>query len=193
MTAEKGEVEDLLKLRKKLEKRLERLKAEAESLKKLLSIVDRELAQKSFKPAALVKPETPKPVEAPAPPQPPTVKPPAQTIPLKASDGTLLATMYVAEDEVRVIPSESLTFNINTPPFQQFLITKVLSGMAAKDREAASAGQLLPDQILTYRVTQDGDIIREIIIRNYREERRAATLRNALRWTLEKMYEKTKI
>jgi hypothetical protein len=193
LTAEKGEVEDLLKLRKKLEKRLERLKAEAESLKKLLSIVDRELAQKSFKPAALVKPEAPKPVEAPVPPQPATVRPPAQAIPLKASDGTLLATMYVAEDEVRVIPSESLTFNINTPPFQQFLITKVLSGMAAKDREAASAGQLLPDQILTYRITQDGDIIREIIIRNYREERRAATLRNALRWTLEKMYEKTKI
>ncbi|KYH38922.1 MAG: hypothetical protein AYL30_002200 [Candidatus Hecatellales archaeon B24] len=193
MTAEKKEeVEDLLKLRKKLEKRLEKLKAEAESLQKLLNIIDGELARKSFKPAVLVKPrEAAKPAEAPAAPI--TPQPPRQTIPLKASDGTLLATMHVTEDEVRVVPSEGLTFNVNTPPFQQFLVAKVLSGMAAKDREAASAGQLLPDQILTYRVVQDGDTIREIIIRNYREERRAATLRNAVRWTLEKMYEKTRI
>lgn len=187
--SEKAEVEELLKLRKRLEKKLEKLKSEAEGLKRLLSLIDREIAEKSFKPASLVELEAAKPetvFQAP-------VRPPSQTITLKASDGTLLATMYVAEDEIRVVPSESLTFNVNTPPFQQFLVSKVLAGMEAKDREAASTGQLPPDQILTYRISREGDLIKEIIIRNYREERRAATLRNALRWTLEKMYEKTKL
>jgi len=193
--AEKADIEELLKLKRRLERRLEKLKGEMEGLKRLLSLVDSELARKSFKPAVEAKPEV-KPAEvraAEAPPAPPPVKPAGQAIPLKASDGTLLATMYVSEDEVRVLPSESLSFNVNTPPFQQFLVSKVLAGMAARDREAASAGQLLPDQILTYRISQDGDLLKEIVIRNYREERRAATLKNAVRWTLEKMYEKTKL
>ena len=192
MAAEKEELEALLKIRRRLERRIARLKAELESSTRLLAILDRQIASLSFKPADSLKPaealEQPKPLEAPSPP-----KFPGQTIPLKASDGTLLATMYVSRDEIRMVPSEAVKFNVNTPPFQQFLVAKVLNGMESKDREAAASGQLTPDQIFTYRIVQDGDLIREIVVRNYREERRAATLKNAFRWTLEKMYEKTRI
>ncbi|RLI30469.1 MAG: hypothetical protein DRO46_00295 [Candidatus Hecatellales archaeon] len=192
MTVEREELESLLKIRKRLEKRIARLKAELESLTHLLRLLDRQIGELSFKPAATLKPET---AEALKPPEaavkPPT--PPGQTIPLKASDGKLLATMYVARDEIRVIPAENVSFNVKTPPFQQFLVSKVLNGMEAKDREAAASGQIPPDQILTYKVIQENGEIREIVVRNYREERRAASLKNAFRWTLEKMYEKTKL
>ena len=185
MTAEREEVQALLRLRERLERKARRLKAELEAVEKLIGILEREIASLSFKPADRLKAEPLRETPPPAPLE-------GQAIPLRASDGTLLATMHVIGDEIRVIPGE-VSFNVNTPPFQQFLIAKVLNGMASKDREAAAAGQLTPDQILTYRVVQDGDQIKEIVIRNYREERRIATLKNALRWTLEKMYEKTRI
>jgi len=186
LSSEREEVEKLLKIRRRIEKRIGRLRAELEYLTHLLSLVDREISAKSFKPASTLKPSAPpapKPVEAAA----------GQTIPLKASDGSLLAIMHVLNGEIRVTPSEELKFNVNTPPFHQFLVNKVLDGMVSKDKDAAAQGQITPDEILTYKIIQDGDLLKEIIIRNYREERRVVTLKNALRWTFEKMYEKTKI
>jgi hypothetical protein len=188
LSGEREEVEKLLKIRHRIEKRIGRLKVELEYLSHFLTLLDKEISAKSFKPAATLKPSTPtiKPIEA-----PPTT--PSQTVPLRASDGVLLATMHVSDNEIKVLPSEELKFNVNTPPFRQFLVSKVLDGMVSKDKDAAAQGQITPDEILTYKIIQDEDLIREIIIRNYREERRIVTLKNALRWTLEKMYEKTKI
>ena len=73
------------------------------------------------------------------------------------------------------------------------MIGKVLNGMVSKDRNEAMAGTITPDEILTYRVLQEGDILKGIVIRNIKDERRITTLKNSIRWTLEKMYEKMKL
>ena len=184
---EKAEIEKLLRIKERLERKIAECKAELEHLHYLLEFIEKQLAERSFKVAA----ETvrPKPV-AEAPKPPPTVK---QTIPLRATNGNLLATIYIENNEMRVIPSENIKFNVNIPPFQQFLVEKVLNGMTSKDREEAMAGNITPDEILTYRILKDGDILKEIVIRNWREERRITTLKNSIRWTLEKMYEKMKL
>ena len=80
-------------------------------------------------------------------------------------------------------------FRDNIPPFRQFLIERVLLKMQEKDREAARRGEITPDKILSYSIVKEGDIIREIIIRNVSEER-IRDLKSSIRWTLEKMYEK---
>jgi len=184
MGDEKAEIEKLLHIKEKLEKKIAEYEAELEHLRYLLSFVKKQLTEKSFKVAETL-PQAKSLVE---PSKPPTTA--KQTIVLRATNGNILATLYIENNEIRVIPSENIKFNVNIPPFQQFLIDKVLNGMASKDREEAMAGKITPDEILTYRIIKDGDILKEIIIRNWREERRITTLKNSIRWTLEKMYEK---
>jgi hypothetical protein len=112
-------------------------------------------------------------------------------IPLKTFNDELLANLYVSENLLRVVPAENKTFNINTPPFTPFLIEKVFIKMKEKDNELIRAGQLSPDQIFSYDIIQDGDAIREIVIKNFDADR-LRELKSSIRWTLEKMYEKMK-
>jgi hypothetical protein len=63
--------------------------------------------------------------------------------------------------------------------------------MQERDGELARSGQLDPSKILCFDVTRDGDVIREIVIRNFDSDR-LAELKSSIRWTLEKMYEKMK-
>jgi len=112
-----------------------------------------------------------------------------RSIPLKTVTGDLLADLYVGEDLMRVVLAEDKSFDVNTPPFTSFLVERVLAKMQEKDREVASTGEITPDKILSYNITRDGDLIREITIRNVRSER-SRELKSAIRWTLEKMYEK---
>jgi hypothetical protein len=194
--SEREEVEKLLRNKNVIEKKIQELKNELDLLKDVLKVIDHQIAEKSFKVSKMPpKPPAtpPKPTETikPMPPEP--IGELEQTIPLKASDGTLLANLYMSKNELKVVPDESIKFNVNTPPFQQFLISRVLNGMTAKDREDVMDGKITPDDILSYRVNQEGDLLIDITVKNFRDEKRAITLRNSFRWTLEKMYEKMKL
>ena len=63
--------------------------------------------------------------------------------------------------------------------------------MQEKDNELVRMGQLTPDKMFAYNIVHEGDLIREIVIRNVDEER-LRELKSSIRWTLEKMYEKMK-
>ena len=62
--------------------------------------------------------------------------------------------------------------------------------MRGKDVEDSKRGEVEPDKILSYNVIQDGDVIKELIIQNYRDDDRLRKIRTTVRWTLEKMHEK---
>jgi len=186
--AEEGEEEKIKKiaeLRARLEKRIEEMETELEGLRVLLGVIDDTLLEKGFKRAEIAKP-VPTPPEA--VPPPPAIEY-EESIPLKTVAGDLLANLYMGEDSLRVITAEDKRFDINTPPFTSFLVERVLAKMQERDREAASTGDITPDKILSYNIIRDGDLIREITIRNIRPER-SRELKSSIRWTLEKMYEK---
>ena len=183
---EKEKIKKIAELRALLEKRVEDMETELEGLRILLSFIDDTLIEKGFKRAEIVKP-VPTPPKAVSPP--PAIEY-ERSIPLKTVTGDLLANLYVGEDSMRVVIAEDKSFDVNTPPFTSFLMERVLAKMQEKDREAASTGEITPDKILSYNITRDGDLIREITIRNVRSER-SRELKSAIRWTLEKMYEKT--
>jgi hypothetical protein len=63
--------------------------------------------------------------------------------------------------------------------------------MQERDGELARAGQLDANKILCFDITRDGDVIREIAIKNFDSDR-LTELKSSIRWTLEKMYEKMK-
>jgi hypothetical protein len=112
-------------------------------------------------------------------------------IPLKTVTGESLATLYIDQDSLRIVLAEDKNFNINTPPFTQFLVERVLAKMQEKDSELARTGQLTTDKIFSYNIVQEGDTIHEMVIKNF-DANRLRELKSSIRWTLEKMYEKTK-
>jgi hypothetical protein len=185
---EKEKIKKIAKLRALLEKRVEEMETEMDGLKTLLSLIDTTLLEKGFKRA-----EISKPVQSPkkqATPQPSVMKQ-KKGVPLKTVTGDLLAQLYIEKDSMQVAFAEDKNFDINTPPFTSFLVERVLAKMQEKDKEATSKGEIAPEKILAYSIKRDGNLIREINIRNIRPGR-SRELKSSIRWTLEKMYEKIK-
>ncbi len=195
--AEKGEetkTKKVAELRTRLQKQIAELEAELDGLRVLLTLVDDALLEKGFKRAEMAAP-VPAPPEAEAVPTPSEAAlPPAEesekSVSLKTVTGDLLADLYTGEDSIRIVPAADKSFDVTTPPFMSFLIERVLAKMQESDREAASRGEITPEKILSYNIARDGDIVREVAIRNIRSGR-VRELKSAVRWTLEKMYEKT--
>lgn len=207
MTAEEKEPEEdkmrkVAELRTMLEKRVKELQAESEQLRALLDFVNSTLLEKGFRKPEIAKPSAPEFVseepeaqmlqpsavaEQTAPPFPEH----AQPIPIKTATGELLANLYMDEDSMHVVLAEDKQFTVDIPPFMAFLVDRVLAKMQEKDRESAASGEIPPDRILSYEIAKDGDVIRELSIKNIGEDR-AREVKSTIRWTLEKMYEKMK-
>ncbi len=190
----------LAEMRTLLEKRMKETETELDWLRNLLDLVNQSLLEKGFKRAEIAKPTQTPPEEKAIPPttppaetetSPPTVSEDQQAIPIKTTTGEMLANLYVDDDSMRVVMAEDKRFTVDVPPFMAFLVERVLGKMQEKDREAAGTGEIAPDKILSYTIVRDGDILKEISIRNIGQDR-ARELKSTVRWTLEKMYEKLK-
>jgi hypothetical protein len=116
---------------------------------------------------------------------------PENVIPLKSVNDESLAIIYIEKDSIHVLPDESKHFTVNTPPFSNFLVERVLAKMQDKDAELFRMKQLPQDKMFSYNIIREGDLIREIMVRNVDEDR-FKELKSSIRWTLEKMYEKMK-
>ena len=172
-------MKNLMDLRGYLEKRIQELDEESERLRALFKIVDEVIVSKSFRTAGVITVEKS---------QPASTK--IEGVPLKTASGILLANMYIDESNVSILPAEGLTFPVNTPPFQAFLISRVLEPMKARDLEDVQKGQIMPEDVLVYEITREGENIKEVIIKNCSDEKRLREIRTSSRWTFEKMYEK---
>lgn len=177
-------VKKIAELRTLLEERVRKMEEELGQWRALLDFVNTTVLKKSFKRAEIMKPP---PLLQASPQVGAEEVAPAeeQAIPLKTVTGDLLANLLVNEDSMRVVLAEDKQFDINTPPFRAFLLERVLVKMQEKDREE----KISPDKIFSYNIVREGDIVREIEIRNIGFER-SGELRSTIKWTLEKMYEK---
>jgi len=194
MSEDAEDVKRLLAFKKKLEKKTERLESELKELKAILEAVNSVLLAKGFKRAEIV--EKP-PTEAMLPIKEKEVQPPMpepefrEIIPLKTAAGEPLAKLYVGENFLKIVLAEDKNFDVNTPPFNQFLVERVLAKMQQKDSELAKAGKLKPEEIFAYNIVREGDFVREIHVKNFDAER-LKEIKSSVKWTLEKMYEKMK-
>jgi hypothetical protein len=62
--------------------------------------------------------------------------------------------------------------------------------MKKKDEEEVARKKKSPDEVIDYTIETDGDLIKEIIIRNVKDETRIREIRSVVRWTFERMLEK---
>jgi len=87
---------------------------------------------------------------------------PENVIPLKSINDESLAIIYVEKESIHILPDESKHFTVNTPPFSNFLVERVLAKMQDKDTELVRMKQLTQDKMLSYNIIREGDLIREI-------------------------------
>jgi len=196
MSEEAEKIKKFVAFKKKLEKKVEGLESELNEQRLMLEAVNSILLEKGFKRAEIAK--TPVTAEvSPVKEETPVELPPQlssefeNVIPLKTVTGESLATLYIEQDSLRIVLAEDKNFNINTPPFTQFLVERVLAKMQEKDSELVRSGQLTTDKIFSYNIVQEGDTIHEMAIKNF-DANRLRELKSSIRWTLEKMYEKTR-
>lgn len=202
MAEDTDRVKRLVAFKAKLEKKVEDLASELKEQQTMLETVNALLLEKGFRHAAMPKQQPPQ-VEAVQEEKPavePAVMPASEpsmegssnvALELKTVSGELLANFTVIDDSIRVVPAEDKAFDVNTPPFMHFLVDRVLTKMQERDAELVKGGQLIPERIFCYNIVREGDIIREIVVKNADAERQRE-LRSSIRWTLEKMHEKTK-
>lgn len=197
MTENVERVKTLIALKEKLERRVGKLEAELKDLKATVEVVNSALLEKGFRHPAIVG-ETAKDTTSPRKRE---VEARTETssndstaesesvIPLRTVSGELLALLYVTENSLRALPAAGKNFSVGTPPFTHFLVERVLAKMQERDGELVRNGQLPAEKMLSYEIVREGDMIREITIRNVDSDR-LRELRSSIRWTFEKMHEK---
>ena len=171
----------LAELKSYLEKKVAEHETEIRSLRSFLETVDTMLAEKSYRKLKLPETAEVTPIE-------PSTNPP-QTI--RTISGVHLADIFVEGKDMRVVPSREIRFDANAPPLKSFLIGKVLEPLHIKDEEATRKQELTSDDVLAYDIDKEGMVLKQIHVKNYGDERRLNELKNALRWTFRRMYEKT--
>ncbi|MCW4021935.1 MAG: hypothetical protein NWF02_02080 [Candidatus Bathyarchaeota archaeon] len=189
---EKEQIKKVAKLRANIEKKITELETELDEQRTLLNLIDSTLVKQSFKRAEIQKPissQKAQPASAKPIAKPQPVAPQRKGIPLKTITGDVLAEFVSEKDALHIVFPEDKKFDINTPPFTSFFVERVLAKMHEKDKEDISSGKLDPDKVLSFDIKQDGNIMKEIMIKNLRPER-SREIKSSIRWTLEKMYER---
>ena len=177
----------LAEMKSFLERRIKQQEEEVSSLRSFLEVVDSLLAERSFRQVEI-------PTEA-----KPAVRPrvatgtPSDSTPVITTDGLRIASISFDQDAMHVVPEPDLKLDSNSPPLRAFLLGKVLDPMQTKDREAAASGAIPPESILAYDLEQEEGFLKAIHIRNYGDDRRVLELKNAIRWTFRRMYEKASV
>jgi hypothetical protein len=171
----------LAELKSYLERKVAEHQNETHDLQSFLETVDNILAEKSYRRVQVPKSlsETPAAIDS----------NPPQTI--RTISGVLLAYIFVEGQDLRIVPSKEIKFDANAPPLRSFLVGKVLEPLHVKDEESTRKQQLSPDQVLSYEIDREATVLKQIHVKNYGDERRLNELKNALRWTFRRMYEKT--
>jgi len=170
----------LAELKSYLERRVTEHEEEIRSLRSFLETVDSLLAEKSYRKVQLPTSMSQTSDSSLNPPQT-----------IRTMSGVVLAEVIVEGHDIRIVPSQEIKFDANAPPLRSFLVGKVLEPLHTQDEEATRKQKLSPDQVLSYEIDKQGSFLKQIHVKNYGDERRLNELKNALRWTFRRMYEKT--
>jgi hypothetical protein len=175
------QVKDALEVRDRISAQIEKHKEEIEMLERNLVLINSVLKQQSFTKASSLRDTEPKP------------KSTDYTIPLKKNtDGSLIANAYVTPERVSIIVEDGIELNEDSHPFKSFFLERIIGEMKRKDIVEFEKGDIGENSIIDCLVNKDGTLLREIIIKNYRQKERVNEIVNTAAWSFSKMIENTK-
>ena len=178
---------DILELREWISEEIEKREREIEKFQQNLRILDSLVKQSSFsKASSLVssgKQSTQSSQSLQASQQISSV------IPIKTPDNKILANAHVTSDELVIIPLEDIILDVETHPFKSFFLGRIIGGMESQDRLDVQNGKIPQNSAISCLVNKDGNRIREILIKNYRQKERVTEIINTVTWSFSRMIE----
>jgi hypothetical protein len=188
------DVERLADLKSYFERRLAVLESRAELYKGYIRAIDSVLTRASFKLAADILKENQvapgaKPVEGEVTKE--AIG--ARKIDLVSrADGSKLGVVTVSKSSITITPVENVGVPVDSSTFNSFFVKKILSNMIQKDEEQVELGKLTGKDKMGYKVSKNSDgTLKELVISNYRDESRLKQITTTIRWTLEKVAQKS--
>ena len=171
---------DILELREWISEEIEKREKEIDKFKQNLRILDSLVKQSSFsKASSLVSNKQ-------------SLHQNQQTssvIPIKTPDNKILANAHVTSDELVIIPSEDVMLDMETHPFKSFFLGRIIGGMENQDKLDVQNGKIPQNTSISCLVNKDGNRIREILIKNYRQKERVNEIINTVTWSFSRMIE----
>lgn len=178
MQFSEDQVRDALEIKDRISAEIQKHKEQIEMLEKNLALINSILKQQSFTKASALKVET-------------TSE--ERPIPLrKSTDGSLIANAYVRPNEVSIVLEDGIHLKEDTHPFKSFFIDRIIGEMQKKDQAELEKGIIDKDSMINYLINKDGALLREIIIKNYRQKERVNEIINTAAWSLSKMIDNSK-
>lgn len=191
MQFSEDQVRDALETRDYIETEIQKRRQEIEMLEKNLALINSILKQQSFTKASALKDskfETRK--EQTSQDQKESTD---YSIPLrKSNSGSLIANAHVTPDKVSIILDESISLREDMHPFKSFFIERVIGEMRKKDMADLEKGAINEDAMINCMVNKDGSLLREIIIKNYRQKERVNEIISTATWSFSKMIDNSK-
>lgn len=179
------QIRSILELKEWITEEIEKRKSEIEKLENNLAILDSVIKQSSFSKASSLKSSQNKPESV----MSETV---GSVIPIKTSDNMVIANAHVTPKEVVIVPSNNVLLDVEMHPFKSFFLGRIIGGMENKDNLDVQNGKIDPDSVINCIINKDGNMIREILIRNYRERERVSEIINTAAWSFSRMIENSK-
>ncbi|TLX69862.1 MAG: hypothetical protein E6L05_04940 [Thaumarchaeota archaeon] len=179
------QIREILELKEWISEEIEKHQKDIEKLEKNLAILDSVIKQSSFNKASslILKNEKKSSAESAK----------MTLIPIKGNeDSKIIANVHVTPDEVVIIPSDDVTLDVETQPFKSFFLGRIIGGMESKDNLDVQNGKISEDVVINCIINKDGNKIREILIKNYRERERVTEIINTASWSFSRMIENSK-
>ncbi len=180
MSYSEENLRDILELREWISEEIEKREKEIDRFRQNLRILDSLVKQSSFsKASSLVSNKQ-------------SLQQSQQTssvIPIKTQDNKILANAHVTSDELVIIPSEDVILDMETHPFKSFFLGRIIGGMENQDKLDAQNGKIPQNTTISCLVNKDGNRIREILIKNYRQKERVNEIINTVTWSFSRMIE----
>ena len=172
------QIRDMLELKEDLNEKIIKNKEQIEKLEKNISVLDTILKQSSFTKASDLTRNAPK-----------TIKQERKIAITKSSDGTTIANAFVTNNEVSIVLEDNVTLDPKTPPLKTFFVDRIIGEMKKNDIQHVEDGKIKNHEVIDCIINDNGDKIREIVIKNYREKERVDEIINTATWSLTRMIE----
>jgi hypothetical protein len=174
-------IRDILELREWISEEIEKREREIDRFQQNLHILDSLVKQSSFSKASSLVSSNKQNIQS--------NQQTSSVIPIKTPDSKILANAHVTPDELVIIPLENIMLDVETHPFKSFFLGRIVGGMESQDRLDVQNGKIPQNAAISCLVNKDGNRIKEILIKNYRQKERVTEIINTVTWSFSRMLE----
>ena len=107
----------------------------------------------------------------------------------KNKDGEVIANAFVTPEKISIIMSKGIGLTDEIPPLRSFFIERIIGEMKKMDSVDVKNGKIDQSSVIDCVINKNGQAIREIIIKNYRQKERLDEIINTATWSLTRMLE----